>query len=140
MSRVESCLFWWLLGGAAIALLVALYVGGGAIAHADTGTASYYTVASCQREGTSGIMANGRKLNDEAFTAASWDYHFGTRLAVCRTYRTDRGNCVQVVVTDRGPAKHLYRNGRILDLSRSAFEALAPLREGIIKVTVEVLP
>ena len=41
-----------------------------------TGTASYYTVASCAREGTSGIMANGRRLNDEKLTAASWFYPF----------------------------------------------------------------
>ena len=105
-----------------------------------TGTASYYTEASCKKEGTSGIMANGRRLDDEAFTAASWGYKFGTTLKVCRADRAISQPCVQVNVTDRGPAKHLYRQGRILDLSRAAFLRLAPLSQGIVQVSAEVLP
>lgn len=93
--------------------------------------ASYYTKASCLREGTSGIMANGKGLDDEAFTAASWDYEFGQRLRV-----TFNGRSVVVSVTDRGPSKRLYKKGRRLDLSKAAFERLAPLGKGIIKVQV----
>ena len=97
-----------------------------------TTEASYYTLESCLREGTSGIMANGRRLDDKAFTAASWDYRFGTRLKVKRGDRE-----IVVIVTDRGPSKRLYRAGRKLDLSRAAFRQLAPLNKGVIKVTVE---
>jgi rare lipoprotein A len=78
-------------------------------------TASYYTLASCLREGTSGIMANGRRLNDNDLTCASWDYRFGTRLRVTNCHN---GKSVVVVVTDRGPAKRLYRKGCVVDLSR----------------------
>ena len=100
-----------------------------------TGTASYYTEASCKKEGTSGIMANGRRLDDEAFTAASWDYPFGTRLRITSGRRT-----VDVEVTDRGPARRLYSQGRIIDLSQKAFAALASIEKGVIQVSVEALP
>ena len=98
------------------------------------GTASWYSVESCRREGTSGIMANGRPFNDQALTAASWDYPFGTRLLVRHATRA-----VVVTVMDRGPNKRLYAAGRILDLSPKAFEALALLSEGVIHVTIEAL-
>lgn len=100
------------------------------------GTTSWYSVKSCLREGTSGIMANGKKLQDDAFTCASWDFPFGTRL---RIIAVDSGRIVEVIVTDRGPAKRLYKRGRILDLSQAAFISLAPLSRGIIKVEIEKL-
>jgi hypothetical protein len=99
---------------------------------AQTGTASYYTRVSCLKEGTSGIMANGQPLDDNAFSCASWDYPFGTRLKI-----TYEGKSIIVLVTDRGPSRRLYRKGRIIDLSAAAFQALAPLSKGIITVTVE---
>ena len=106
------------------------------------GTASWYSVDSCRREGTSGIMANGRRLDDEAFTAASWDYPFGTTLMVrLRPDQTGPGarqRMVVVTVTDRGPRKTLYRQGRILDLSKKSFEALSPFSAGVIPITVTV--
>ena len=95
------------------------------------GIASYYTVESCKREGTSGIMANGKPLNDKAFTCASWLYPFGTRLLVVNSVSGER---VEVEVTDRGPAKKLVEQGRIIDLSKAAFESLAPLSWGLIHV------
>ena len=107
-----------------------------AFATPHSGTASYYTRASCSKEGTSGVMANGQKLEDKTFTAASWDYPFGTLVRVCKGIGQ---SCVTVTITDRGPAKRLYRTGRIIDLSQAAFQALAPLSQGIIVVTVEVL-
>lgn len=102
---------------------------------AENFTASYYTVKSCLREGTSGIMANGRRLNDEALTCASWDYKFGTKL---RITNTQNGRSVICIVTDRGPAKKLYRKGRIVDLSKCAFMEIASLKQGIIPCKVEV--
>jgi len=101
-----------------------------------TGKASWYSVASCRREGTSGIMANGRRLNDGDLTCASWDYSFGT---VLRVTNCANQKSVRVVVTDRGPARRLYRRGRIIDLSKAAFDRIANLKEGIISVEVEKL-
>jgi len=100
-------------------------------------TASWYSRASCAREGTGGAdirMANGRRLVDEDLTCAAWNYRFGTVLKVTNL-RTKKS--VTVTVTDRGPAKRLVRIGRICDLSRGAFERLAPLSEGIIPVKIE---
>jgi len=102
---------------------------------AACGTASWYDYESCRREGTSGrFTANGSRFDPEALTCASWDFAFGTRLRIINT-RT--GRAVIVTVNDRGPAKRLYRRGRIIDLSRAAFAQLAPLSRGVIKIRVE---
>ena len=97
---------------------------------------SYYTVASCLREGTSGRMANGEVLRDDMLIAASWDYTFGTRLLV-RNLANNK--TVEVVVKDRGPSRRLYRKGRRLDLSAGAFDKIANRKSGIIQVEVEVV-
>lgn len=139
---------WWSI----LALLLGWMLGQQLVygAEARHGTASWYSVASTTREHTGGprhLMANGKALNDDAFTAASWDYPLGTKLRVSRSgARRLQGSLssptdeITVVVTDRGPAHRLYRAGRILDLSKSAFESLAPLSHGVIPVTIEALP
>lgn len=111
-----------------------------------TGTASWYSRASVAKEGNpTGVMANGKQLNDQAFTAASWDWPLGTRLTVCaqtqpRVQSGHEESCVHLTVCDRGPSKRLYRHGRIIDLSQAAFTALAPLEVGVIPVTVTAGP
>lgn len=143
--RYRFCLSCWVFEGVKrkrLLVLVCLVLGLGGVIEAQprqkvVGYASYYTQASCRREGTSGIMANGRKLDDQAFTAASWDYGFGQPLQVC-TQNLSR--CVRVTVTDRGPARRLYRRGRIIDLSQAAFKALASLKLGCIKVVITLAP
>lgn len=105
--------------------------------HADEiGYASWYSVESCKREGTSGIMANGEVLKDEKLTCASWFYEFGTTL---RITNLQNGKEVIVEVCDRGPAKWLVKKGRITDLSKLAFSQLDKLEKGIIKVRIEVI-
>lgn len=101
-----------------------------------TGKATYYTVASCLREGTSGICANGEKLNDNAYICASWFYKFGTRL---RVTNIDNGKYVIVRVADRGPSKRLVRKGKIIDLSKAAFKSIASLKSGVVNVRVEAI-
>jgi rare lipoprotein A len=93
---------------------------------------SYYTEASCREEGTSGICADGSRLRDNQFTCASWGYPFGTILKVTN----ERGVSVEVRVTDRGPGHKALKRGVTIDLSRAAFERLAPLRKGVINVDV----
>lgn len=97
-------------------------------------TASYYTLESCLREGTSGIRADGRKLDDEELICASWDYSFGTRLLVTNVAN---GKSVVVVVRDRGPNKKLYKKGRVIDLSKRAFSQIADLKQGIIQISIK---
>jgi rare lipoprotein A len=79
-------------------------------------------------------MANGRPFNPGAMTCASWFYPLGTVLKVTKT--EDPRRWVIVKVTDRGPNKRLLRT-RQIDLSRAAFSALAPLRDGLTRVIVE---
>jgi rare lipoprotein A len=102
-------------------------------AHAFTTEASYYTTASCIKEGTSGVTtASGGRFDENAYTCASWDYRFGQKLLV-----SYKGRSVVVTVNDRGPSKKLYAKGRRLDLSAGAFSKLAPLARGIISVEVK---
>ena len=72
-KKREVELWPWALFVALLALTIASLLGTCAWAGEIT-ECSYYTKASCLREGTSGIMANGKVLRDEGFTAASWDY------------------------------------------------------------------
>lgn len=80
-------------------------------------------------------MANCKPFNPDALTCASWFFPLGTRLAVSHKDRT-----VFVTVTDRGPAKRLVKQGRIIDLSAAAFKKLADPRKGLIEITVQKLP
>ena len=102
-------------------------------------TASWYSVESCKREGTwrkyGGRMANGKIFDDTKLTCASWDYPFGTKLKITNT---ENGKSVIVEVTDRGPAKSLYRKGRTVDLSKEAFSVIASLNRGIINIRKRV--
>jgi len=99
-------------------------------------TASYYTVESCMKESGQCITASGERLCDYDYTCASWDHKFGTLLKVTNT---DTGHFVFVRVTDRGPAKRLHKQGRVIDLTKIAFLKLAPLEQGIIPIEIEVI-
>jgi rare lipoprotein A len=64
-----------------------------------------------------GRNADGSVWHPGGLSAASWDYPFGTVLGITNP---STGLSVQVVIKDRGPAKHLYRIGFVLDLSVGA--------------------
>ncbi|MCO5250701.1 MAG: septal ring lytic transglycosylase RlpA family protein [Candidatus Kapabacteria bacterium] len=73
--------------------------------------------------------ASGEIYRHEAFTAASKDLAFGTRV---RVTNKRNGKSVEVVINDRGP----YANNAIIDLSKAAADSIE-IRKG--KVLVEVL-
>jgi rare lipoprotein A len=77
--------------------------------------------------------ANGEHFNENALTAASWKYPLGSYVKV-----TNLRNHKSVIVriNDRGPGKHLYKKGRIIDLTRGSFQKIADLNDGVIKVKV----
>lgn len=95
------------------------------------GTASWYSERGL---GVQPHTASGKLFDSSRLWAASWDYPFGTRLKVT-SLKTARS--VEVVVEDRGPAKHL---NRALDLTRTAFSHIAYPGEGSIEVEITPIP
>lgn len=105
---------------------------------ARTGVASWYSEKSTreernENENAERKMANGKIFDDSEMLAASWDYDFDTELTV---ENLKNGKTVRVTVTDRGPCRRLYKEGRIIDLARSAFAKIADLDEGLIDVCI----
>lgn len=92
----------------------------------ERGVASYYSDSLAGN-----TTANGERYDPSARTAAHRTLRFGTRVRVTR----EDGRSVEVCVNDRGP----FVRGRIIDLSRSAAEAIGMIRSGISEVTVRVL-
>lgn len=76
--------------------------------------------------------ASGAIFSNALMTAAHRTLPLGTWVRV--TYPKN-GNSIEVFVNDRGP----YVSGRIIDLSKKAFEQLDSLRRGVIEVIIEVL-
>ena len=93
------------------------------------GQASWYGGGEKLNEYT----ASGRRFNAEERGVASWDYPFGTPLVITNLAN---GKSVRCVVLDRGPAKRLVKQGRIIDLYKGCFEQIAELKEGLINVSV----
>lgn len=79
-------------------------------------------------------MANGKKFNPDKFTAASWFYPLGTKVRVTLQGRPQKS--VLVTITDRGPARRLVREGRIIDLGHAPFRRLAHPDLGLVAVVV----
>lgn len=75
--------------------------------------------------------ASGEIFNQHAFTAASNTHKLGTMLKV--TNRAN-GESVIVKVNDRGG---FGKYGRTLDLSKGAFDEIANLNAGTIRVDIE---
>jgi len=90
-----------------------------------TGVASWYGL---DRQGKK--MANGKKFDRRAFTAACWYYPLGTTLHVVNL---NNGSAVTVTVTDRGPNLRLHR---VVDLSEAAAQQLGYIDQGLTKVFV----
>ena len=86
------------------------------------------------KESGQAVMANGKELNDEALTGASWDFKLGSWVKV-RNIRNNREVVLQI--TDRGPARRLYRKNRRLDVSLESAERLGFVKNGLAIVTVE---
>ena len=91
---------------------------------ASHGVASFYT------EGTK--TASGEKFNTMEMTAAHPTLPFGTKL---RVTNVASGRSVTVRVNDRGP----YVQGRVVDVSYSAADALGMVGKGVAKVKLDVV-
>lgn len=109
-------------------ILLALFTSG-----CGNQTAGWYGVTGDTTDPWKHVWtASGERFNEEAMTAASRKYPIGALVMV-----TNQRNVASVVVriNDIGPGWHLYRRGRVMDLSRGAFARIADLNTGIIKIT-----
>ncbi len=93
----------------------------------ETGIAAYYSNVFQGRK-----TASGERYDKNALTAAHNRYAFGTKL---RVTNLKNNKSVTVRVNDRGP----HTAGRIIDLSRKAADELGFVKEGLTKVSIEVL-
>lgn len=104
-------------------------------ARAEEITASYYTAVSCQREGTSGVYtASGERYDETALTCAMRSREWGAKY---RVTNLDNDKSVIVRLNDFGPSKKLWTRGRKMDLSKGAFQQIANLKKGVIRVKIE---
>lgn len=88
---------------------------------AGEGWATYFTHASCIREGNSGIMANGQNLDDEMMICAlPWKGRPDGREIMVTNIET--GKSIVVTWADKGPGKGPRKRGVVIDLSKKAFE------------------
>ena len=108
------------------------------------GYATYYTVASCQREGTSGTLtASGERYNESLMTCALWRVgKHGRPLRpdgrLVRVQNVENGKELVVRWTDNGPGRKARERGVVIDLTPAAFEKLGgKLRDGRIRVEIQ---
>ena len=113
-----------LIAAVAVWLVIPAAPQGG---YTESGIASWYGYPYHGR-----FAASGELYDMEELTAAHPTLPFGTRLRV-----TDvaSGRSVTVRVNDRGP----YVQGRVVDVSYSAADALGMVGKGVAKVKLDVV-
>jgi rare lipoprotein A (peptidoglycan hydrolase) len=96
-------------------------------------TASYYTTDYCKKYNPSCLTASGEVFTNEGLTAAcAGIFPLGTKILLT----SDQGS-VEVRCNDRGGFEKIQ--GRMFDLTPTAFAELAPLSKGIVKVSYQIL-
>jgi len=93
----------------------------------QSGRASWYSTEECGYK-----TASGRPLDDDALTAAHKSLPMGSLVCVTNL-ETNRSVVVKII--DRGP----YKRGRIIDLTRSAFNQIASLNKGLVRISLRVI-
>lgn len=76
--------------------------------------------------------ASGLRFNPDRLTAAHKTLPFGTKV---RVTNIRNNKSVVVVINDRGP----FIATRDIDLSRAAFDTIANLNRGVIKIKYQIL-
>jgi rare lipoprotein A len=105
----------------------------------DTNAIIYKGIASWYAGEDPGVLlttANMEQFDDTKLTCAMWALPFNTILEVTNL---DNDKSILVRVNDRGPAKRLVQEGRIIDLTKEAFSKIADLDKGLINVKVEIV-
>ena len=101
--------------------------GGSWRGYSETGYASYYADRYHGKK-----TASGELYRNNLNSAAHMELPFGSMV---RVTNLANGKSVVAKVNDRGA----FKSGRIIDLSKSAFGSIANIRDGIVKVKVDVL-
>ena len=99
----------------------------GWIGYTEKGKASFYA-----DKHQFGKTASGERYNHDLKTAAHRTIPFGSKIEVTNI---NNGRSVVAVVNDRGP----FVNGRIVDLSKSAFSSIGNTSAGLLNVEIEVI-
>ena len=97
----------------------------------QTGLASYYGPGFHGEE-----TASGEIFDQNEMVAAHRTLPLGS---VVRVTNLENGRRVVLRVIDRGPYGKNYRKGTIIDVSKGAARRLRFIRDGLVKVKVEVL-
>ncbi|MCH3907780.1 MAG: septal ring lytic transglycosylase RlpA family protein [Sphaerochaeta sp.] len=92
-----------------------------------SGIASWYT-----SDNSESLTANGEAFDPQALTAAHKTLKFGT---IVKVTNTKNGKSVEVKINDRGP----FVEGRIIDLTPKAAQAIGMLEAGISPVTLTIV-
>ena len=98
-----------------------------------SGLASWY---SEQDPGVLETTANMEAFDDSKLTCAMWNMPFN---AILKVTNVENGRFVYVRVNDRGPAKRLVQEGRVIDLTKRAFSRITSLENGLCQVKIEVI-
>jgi rare lipoprotein A len=98
---------------------------------AQLGLASYYGPGFHGR-----ATASGRIFNQQEMVAAHRTLPLGT---VVRVTNLENGRVVKLRVIDRGPYGRNFRKGTIIDVSKGAARRLNFVRDGLVRVRVEIL-
>jgi rare lipoprotein A len=111
-------------------MVLCLLLAAAAVASADPqleGLASWYGGKFHGR-----LTSSGEVFDTNEMTAAHKTLPFGTMVKVTNL---DNGKTAIVKINDRGP----FVEGRIIDLSRAAADALGMVGQGVAKVSLEIL-
>lgn len=95
--------------------------------HKETGLASFYGDSFHGRS-----TASGAKYDNQALTAAHKTFPIPS---IVKVTNLENGRVVTVLVNDRGP----FAEGRVIDLSKKAAQALGVINQGLVKVDIELL-
>ena len=102
-----------------------------AVGFVEQGVASWYGP-----DFHGGRTATGETYDMHAMTGAHPTLPLPTWV---RVTNLENGRAVTLKVTDRGPYGRNYRNGTIIDVSKGAARRLHFLRDGLVRVKVEVV-
>ncbi len=94
------------------------------------GEASWYAEFS---PGIRQTTANMEVFDHDKMTCAMWGIPFDSEIEVTNL---SNGKKVIVRVNDRGPAKRLFKKGRVIDLTMAAFSEIEDLDKGLTKVSL----